>query len=248
MTRSVDSPQPLPALDELTRLLLAAGTVKDVLRRVVIAARHVIPGTDLVSITIRDEDGTAATPVGTGHEAIELDQSQYRSGTGPCVDAADPAGPAYSLNNDLRGETAWPVFAADATAHGYRSVLSTALLPVPETDWSTGALNAYSARTNAFDDGARDLAFLLATHASLALALVHTRRTLADAETTALHLRQAVESRTVIGQATGILMARRGLTADEAFEVLSRTSQDHNIKLARLAAVLTEAPHIADQI
>ncbi|GLY88329.1 hypothetical protein [Actinoallomurus iriomotensis] len=66
MTRSVDSPQPLPALDELTRLLLAAGTVKDVLRRVVIAARHVIPGTDLVSITIRDEDGTATTPVGTG--------------------------------------------------------------------------------------------------------------------------------------------------------------------------------------
>nr|WP_285578411.1 ANTAR domain-containing protein [Actinoallomurus iriomotensis] len=61
-------------------------------------------------------------------------------------------------------------------------------------------------------------------------------------------MHQAVESRTFIGQATGILMARRGLTADEAFEVLSRTSQDHNIKLARLAAVLTEAPEIADQI
>jgi AmiR/NasT family two-component response regulator len=74
------------------------------------------------------------------------------------------------------------------------------------------------------------------------------RRILADVETTAVHLRQAVESRAVIGQATGILMARRGLTADEAFEVLSRTSQDRNIKLDRLAAVLTEAPEIADQI
>jgi AmiR/NasT family two-component response regulator len=57
-----------------------------------------------------------------------------------------------------------------------------------------------------------------------------------------------VESRTLIGQATGILMARRGLTADQAFEVLSRTSQNRNIKLARLAALLADSPDLADRI
>ncbi|QKV74078.1 ANTAR domain-containing protein [Amycolatopsis sp. Hca4] len=35
-------------------------------------------------------------------------------------------------------------------------------------------------------------------------------------------------------------MARHGVSADEAFDVLRRTSQDLNVKLADLAATLTE--------
>lgn len=244
----VEGLKSLGALEELTTLLLAAGTVEDVLRRVILTARHVIPGADLVSITIRHEDGSAETPIGTSREAAELDQAQYRAGNGPCVDAADPAGPAYALSNDLLGDTAWPHFAASATAHGYRSVLSTALLPAPETVRSTGALNVYSSQTKVFDDSARDVAFLLATHASLALALTHSRQSLAEAEDVAANLRQAVSSRTLIGQATGILMERRKLTADDAFQVLSRASQNRNVKLARLAALLTGEPGIADRI
>jgi hypothetical protein len=242
------SPEPLPALRELTDVLLAAETVDGVLRRVVTAARAVIPGTDLVSITLRREDGTSETPVGTGDVAVELDRAQYESGNGPCVDSADPEGPAYALSNDLDNETAWPAFAANATAHGYRSVLSTALLAGPGAVPFTGALNVYSTRTDAFDDGARDLAFLLATHASLALALAHTRRELAGARNFGANLREAVHTRTVIGQATGILMERRKLTADEAFEVLRRTSQNRNIKLARLAALLNAEPDIAERL
>ena len=241
-------PEPLPALRDLTALLLAAETVEGVLARVVAAAGEVIPGTDMVSITLRHDDGTSETPFGTSAKAVELDQAQYRTGAGPCLDSADPDGPAYALCNDLAAATPWPVFAADATAHGYRSVLSTALLPSPGSVPFTGALNVYSSRTDAFDDGARDLAFLLATHASLALALAHTRRDLARAENMGANLRAALDSRTVIAEATGILMARRHLTEEEAFEVLRRTSQNRNIKLARLAAILTGAPHVADRL
>jgi GAF domain-containing protein len=239
---------PLPALRELTGLLLAAETVEGVLGRVVTAAREVVPGAELVSITLRHEDGTSETPVGTGKEAVELDQAQYRAGNGPCVDSADPDGPAYALCGDLAGRTPWPAFAANAIDHGYHSVLSTALLPGPGPVPFTGALNIYASRTDAFDDDARDLAFLLATHASLALALAHTRRDLAEAESEGANLRAALDSRTVIAEATGILMARRHLTAEEAFEVLRRTSQNRNVKLARLAAILTGAPHVADRL
>jgi hypothetical protein len=127
-------------------------------------------------------------------------------------------------------------------------VLSTALLPNPGPVPFTGALNVYSARTGAFDDSARDLAFLLATHASLALALAYTCGNFADAESRGATLREAVEIRTIIGQATGILMARRNLTAEEAFDVLKRTSQNRNIKLARLAVLLAGEPAIADRL
>ncbi|MDT7798847.1 MAG: hypothetical protein QOI78_2280, partial [Actinomycetota bacterium] len=59
-------------------------------------------------------------------------------------------------------------------------------------------------------------------------------------ELEATHLRKAVESRDVIGQAKGILMQRRGITADEAFDVLRRASQELNVKLADLARTLAD--------
>jgi GAF domain-containing protein len=240
--------EPLPLLGELTRLLMAAETVDDVLRRVVTTARHAIPGADLVSITIRYDDGTLETPASTGSEAGDLDQAQYRTGKGPCIDAADPAGPAYAISNDLSIETAWPDFTASATVRGYASVLSTTLLSGPEPVPFTGALNVYSRDRGVFDDTVRDLAFILATHASLALTAARTRQALADADDTIANLRRALEGRTIIGQATGILMARRKLTAEQAFDVLKRTSQNRNIKLARLAALLADGAHADDEL
>jgi hypothetical protein len=47
-------------------------------------------------------------------------------------------------------------------------------------------------------------------------------------------LQEAIESRAVIDQAKGMLMARSpDLTADEAFDLLKRASQRENVKLRR---------------
>ena len=51
-------------------------------------------------------------------------------------------------------------------------------------------------------------------------------------------LQEALKSRDVIGQAKGVLMERRGLDSDEAFDVLRRTSQDLNVKLRDVAETL----------
>ena len=55
------------------------------------------------------------------------------------------------------------------------------------------------------------------------------------------HLRRALETRTVIGQAMGILMERRKITADEAFDELRTASQHANVRLAELAQGLTQS-------
>ena len=47
-------------------------------------------------------------------------------------------------------------------------------------------------------------------------------------------------SRDLIGQAKGILMERFRLTAHQAFDVLSRVSQELNRKLVDVATELTE--------
>ena len=48
-------------------------------------------------------------------------------------------------------------------------------------------------------------------------------------------LEAALEHRTVLGQATGIVMTRYGLDSGAAFQVLSRLSQDLNRKVYDIA-------------
>lgn len=52
------------------------------------------------------------------------------------------------------------------------------------------------------------------------------------------HLRRALASRPVIDQAKGIVMAEQRCDADEAFRVLSRLSQDSNVRVAEVAAAI----------
>lgn len=219
----------------LTAVLLDADSVAGVLSHVVRAALATIPGADLVSVTLRSPDGSFHTPAETDPMATELDDLQYRAGHGPCVDTALPSGPAYARSADLASEPAWPKFGPAAADRGYASVLSTALIPDAVPPRLSGALNVYSKRRDAFTDESRDRALVLATHASLALAKTQA---VERAELEATHLRQALDSRDVIGQAKGILMQRRGIDAEEAFELLRRTSQDLNVKVAELARTL----------
>jgi anti-anti-sigma factor len=222
-------------IEALTRELLGATTVGAALHRIVEAARVVVSGADLVSVTLRAPDGTLHTPTHTHELGAELDQVQYAARQGPCYDAAVPDGPAYAASHDLAAETRWPEFSAAATRGGYRAVLSTELIPAAGPDQPSGALNIYSARPHGITEADRHTALLLATHASLALAAARA------SEVADLHqrqLRRAVDSRDIIGQAKGILMNRQGITADEAFDLLRRTSQQLNIKVVDLARTL----------
>ncbi|MGC7094237.1 hypothetical protein ACPZ19_06205 [Amycolatopsis lurida] len=134
------------------------------------AALRVVPGADLVSVTLRSADGTFHTPAMTDPVAAELDQLQYELHEGPCLDAADPAGPAAAAGDDLAVEKAWPRFGRAAAERGFEAVLSTALLPGAQNPGRSGALNIYSRRSRGLGEDDQATALLLATHASLALA------------------------------------------------------------------------------
>jgi AmiR/NasT family two-component response regulator len=54
------------------------------------------------------------------------------------------------------------------------------------------------------------------------------------------HLRAGMTNRDVIGQAKGILMERHKLTADQAFGVLARVSQELNRKLVDVAREVSD--------
>ncbi|MCD2196612.1 GAF and ANTAR domain-containing protein [Actinomycetospora endophytica] len=208
--------------------------VGEVLERIVHAARAVV-GADVVSVTLR-LDGGFTTPVETDPVASKADAVQYEHEEGPCVEATVSPGLGYALSADLRHDSRWARFGPAAADLGLHSVLATGMFP-RDARPRMGALNYYSRTPGGLDEADKDVALVFATHAAVAL---KGAQAVEAAELRSTQLAEAVQSRDVIGQAKGILMERRGLTADEAFDTLRRTSQDLNVKLRDLAKTLAE--------
>jgi AmiR/NasT family two-component response regulator len=93
-------------------------------------------------------------------------------------------------------------------------------------------LNIYGGGEASFDDETKDLASAFAGYAAVAVA---NAGAYARVVHRAQHLQRAMESRAVIDQAKGILMAQQGVSADAAFDLLSTRSQTSNRKLRDVA-------------
>jgi hypothetical protein len=136
---------------------------------------------------------------------------------------------------DLASDQRWPEFDAAAINAGYRSCL---FLPLPGMSGAPAAFSLFSAKPDAFESTSYDLVLLFALHAGVTfdnLQLFNDSRSLIE------QLRTALGTRTVIGQAQGVLMHRYGITSSVAFDVLKRASQDANIKLRLLSEELVDA-------
>ena len=110
---------------------------------------------------------------------------------------------------------------------GVRSVLSQRLRLSGDAGVIAG-LNIYSHAADAFDEHARAIGLVLATHGGL---LMNTML----ANDRARNLKRALESNREIGVAIGVLMHEHRLSQAQAFDVLRAASQDSNRKLADIA-------------
>lgn len=206
-----------------------------VVERVVEAACAVVPGADVVSVVLRGPDDRFETVASNHETARRADALQDELDDGPSVTAAERTGIGAAWHTDLGPGCPWPRFGPRVVDElGLHGVLSTGLFPGGDPP-RFGALNFYSRTVGGLRAEDQDAALILAAHAATAIAAVRARTA---GELREAQLREALSSRDVIGQAKGILMERRGYTADEAFAVLRRTSQDLNVKLREVAEAL----------
>jgi hypothetical protein len=219
------------AFARLGRIVLGDQPLGDILEQVVQIARHVLPTPTDASITLIAGD-QPYTPAFTSDTALALDERQYETERGPCLDAA-ASGNLIAIP-DMRVESRWPQFAATAASRG---VLSSLSVPLPVQREVTGALNFYATITDAFKDETVDLAQTFAGHAAVAAANAHLYETTANL---AEQMKQAMATRAVIEQAKGIIMRDRTCTPDEAFDALVRLSQEAHLKLRDVAQRLVD--------
>ena len=215
-------------LQELARVRLGGRDLAEVLGEITSIAARAIPGAEAVSTTLIRGD-KAFTAAYSGEIAMQADELQYAEDSGPCIDAG--RGGVVLRIDDVHTEERWPAYIARVRQTPVRSSLS---VPLPYQGSSIGALNIYSTQEAAFATPDALAAGLgVAETIAVAVANADAHAQLADQ---ARNMRLAMESRAVIEQAKGVLMAERRVDAEQAFEILRQASQRYNRKLRDIAA------------
>ncbi|MFE1292562.1 GAF and ANTAR domain-containing protein [Streptomyces sp. NPDC058751] len=214
------------AVADMARDLLAQDSVQATLDRIVAHATVLINGCDEGGIlTVRR--GEVRALAATGDVVRRADRIQQDLREGPCFDAVTDREQVYAIEDLRRPHEKWSRFAPELRKLGMGSMMGFLLFT---DDDELGALNLYSRRPDTFDESAQRAGWVLASHAAVALSSARTHQ----------QLGHALETRHEIGEAMGILMERHGLGEQDAFAVLKKASQDHNIKLREIARKVCE--------
>jgi GAF domain-containing protein len=212
-------------LVEITRLV-ADDDFGATMARFVTRIVRTVPGCDDAIITVRSASG-----VETVHSSLDLGFDPLVPG--PIVEAVTFAEPRRL--DDVALDQRWPSFGTQFVNAGYRSCLC---LPISTPGEETAVLTLISKEAGRFGESAYDLVLLLVLHAGVAFenaTLFHDSRELVT------QLRAALRTRSLVGQAQGLLMREFTFDSSHAFEVLKRASQNSNRKLRDLAALLVKA-------
>ena len=219
-------------LSAVARQLSSQGDVALTMDKALAVAVEMIDGCDAAAVSLIARRRGIETLVATDEVATRGDVLQSELAEGPCLDAAWRSETVSAP--DLATDARWPTWGPRVAEElGIHSMLCFQLFV---TEDSLGALNLYSQRPHAFTQ--HDHVDGLALAAQVAVALVAAREI--D------QLNAAVVSRTVIGQAQGIVMERFGVNAEQAFAVLRRLSSHSNQKLHQVAADIVRTRQIPD--
>lgn len=162
----------------------------------------------------------ATSSAATSARVLRIHELQIVLDEGPSLDSIRHE-PIY-LCGDSLADPRWPRWGPAVAKLGIRSALS---IRLESRSRSLGALNLYAESADAFDPRDVAIAQNFARHASIALSSAFTEQGMSV----------AIDARTFIGQAQGILMGRYGINAQQAFEFLRRRSQEEQVKLSDIA-------------
>lgn len=135
-----------PGVPELVSLLMTTRSVQDFLGELATAAGRALNAS--CGITMR-RDGQPMTVASSDALANQVDEVQYGTGQGPCLQSL-ATGQVVAVP-DLASERRWGGYPPHALAYGIASSLS---LPMSSEGQTIAALNLYSRTAHAFDEPA----------------------------------------------------------------------------------------------
>ena len=220
-------PELLTTFRALAEVVYSGESYDSVYDRLCQSTVEFVDGCDHASLMLR-RNGRVQTVGASDDLAREIVELERALGQGPCLDAIDESEPDQHICPDLTsGSSRWPELAA--TVLERTSVRGMAGFRIRQDGQKVGALNVFSDTAGALTQASLDQAIMLTAFASVTLAAL-------DRGEEAITLRRGLESNREIGKAIGLLMAMHDIDDDQAFQMLSKVSQEMNIKLAQVAS------------
>jgi GAF domain-containing protein len=215
---------------ELSRSLQAEEGPGDTMDLAVTLAIEVVDGAQDAAISLVHRGRIVETPAFTSECGLRSDRIQQELGVGPCLTAIRDE--EVVSCPDLAGESRWGEWGPrTAEEAGIGSMLCFRMFTQKER---LGALSLYSPRPHAFTGADVESGLSFAAHTAIAIAVARQDE----------NMDIALDSRSLIGQATGIVMDRYDIDAVRAFTVLKRISQQSNVKIHEVAVELIRTRHL----
>jgi hypothetical protein len=209
------------ALQTIASSLAAVHDEHEVLVRLTHGAIETMPSFDHATATYHSREGRVETIAATDPWVEQCDELQAQLDEGPSLDVNPDV--AIVASSDIANDSRWPKYASEVADLGVVSQLSICL---GSDRHHRTALNLYACGPVAIDEPTIEVAELFGEIAS---GVFQRMRAVENLEA-------ALESRTTIGQAIGIVMDREGVDERTAFATLVQRSQHTNAKLRDIAA------------
>ena len=224
-TVSADSPLVKESSVSFANVILSKSSLKQVLQLVVDQAIGLSNDTHAVVASMPDKKSVLTAVAASG--PIDVSSLMAAPEPGPGSDVSVHG--RTQMVRSLIVEKRWPDFTNHALYCGVQSVLA---CPLSRDGQVIGSLVFYSSKEAAFESQQASVAQALADSAAV---LLSNMKSYEAATALSAQLNEALQSRAVIDQAKGILMATQGLTADEAFDKIKGISQTTNTKVRELS-------------
>jgi GAF domain-containing protein len=214
-------------------ILFSEETLQSALDLMSRLAQETLPGTAGAGVTLVRGRRRTTVAYFNGDIVRTADDLQYSLNEGPCLTAISTK---ETVRIDAIGsESRWPNWTAVVAKTGIQSLIS---VPLLVRDDAVGAVKVYSHEPLNYDALSERIMGLFAQQASIVLTNFkdYTR-----AQELGGQLREALQSRDMIGMAKGILMSRENVDESTAFDMLRQLSQHENVKLKEVASRLLQS-------
>jgi GAF domain-containing protein len=219
------------ALTELGRLRFGEMRVEDAIREIV-HTTHTMFDVDGAGLMLADDEQHLRSVAASDGRFAHLEELQIRHREGPCLDAYETK--ELVRAEDLSGDSRWPAFSDAALARKVRAVLAS---PLPYNQDAVGVVAVLSEHRRPWSPEG-ELALLAFT--DLAALLIAAAMQGEQQSGIAAQLQGALDSRQVIEQAKGVLIAQQRISGREAYEQLRARARAERRKLATVCAEVVE--------
>jgi GAF domain-containing protein len=217
------------ALNDLGRLRFGEMRVEEAMHQIV-QTTHAIFSVDGAALMLADAEHHLRNAAVSDERVRHLEELQVQYREGPCISAFEDK--MLVGAQDLKTDSRWPSFSRAAVERGLRAVLAS---PIPYNQDAIGVVAVLSQEEHPWPAEA-ELALLAFT--DLAALLIATMMMGEQQTELAQQLQSALNSRSVIEQAKGVLIGQHGLSAQAAYEQIRAQARAERRKIAVVSAEL----------